>query len=101
VHKLLGSMASDSQAQSSAITEISAAINEMDRSTQQNAAMVEETSAAARNLSTEVVSLSAQASQFKVDTSAKPGAGSRALTNGQRRPVATQAALQQGAWVRH
>ena len=101
VHKLLGSMASDSQAQSSAITEISAAINEKDRSTQQNAAMVEETSAAARNLSTEVVSLSAQASQFKVDTSAKPGAGSRALTNGQRRPVATQAALQQGAWVRH
>lgn len=68
VHKLLGSMAADNQAQSSAITEISAAVNSMDKATQQNAAMVEETSAAARNLTTEVSALAERAAMFKVDT---------------------------------
>lgn len=66
VHELLGSMASDNQAQASAITQISAAVNAMDHATQQNAAMVEETSAAARNLSAEVDGLSRQASRFRV-----------------------------------
>jgi methyl-accepting chemotaxis protein len=66
VHTLLGSMAADNQAQSSAVTQISAAISSMDQATQQNAAMVEETSAAARNLTSEVTSLSAQAALFRV-----------------------------------
>jgi methyl-accepting chemotaxis protein len=70
VHKLLGSMAEDATAQSSAITEISAAIGAMDKSTQQNAAMVEETSAAARNLTSEVGSLSDQAALFKTHDAA-------------------------------
>ncbi|WP_284734854.1 methyl-accepting chemotaxis protein, partial [Sphingosinicella terrae] len=61
VHHLLGTMASDNQAQASAITQISAAVTNMDQSTQQNAAMVEETSAAARNLSGEVEALAEQA----------------------------------------
>ena len=72
VHSLLGQMASDNQAQSTAITEISVAIGSMDQSTQQNAAMVEETSAAARNLSGEVVALSEQASRFNVGHGARP-----------------------------
>jgi methyl-accepting chemotaxis protein len=67
VHELLGTMAADNQAQSSAITQISAAIGSMDKATQQNAAMVEETSAAARNLTDEVQALSEQATRFKVD----------------------------------
>lgn len=66
VHELLGRMAADNQAQSTAISQISVAIGTMDQSTQQNAAMVEETSAAARNLSVEVGALSDQASRFKV-----------------------------------
>ncbi|MDV3458413.1 methyl-accepting chemotaxis protein [Sphingomonas sp. HF-S4] len=72
VHTLLGQMASDNQAQSTAITEISVAIGTMDQSTQQNAAMVEQTSAAARNLSSEVVALSEQASKFDVGGNARP-----------------------------
>jgi methyl-accepting chemotaxis protein len=67
VHTLLGGMASDNQAQSSALSQISVAISSMDQSTQQNAAMVEETSAAARNLTSEVTSLAEQATLFKVD----------------------------------
>jgi len=67
VHRLLGTMANDATAQSSAITQITAAIGAMDQSTQQNAAMVEETSAAARNLTTEVTALAEQTAMFKVD----------------------------------
>jgi methyl-accepting chemotaxis protein len=70
VHNLLGSMASDNQAQSAAITQISATIGTMDHSTQQNAAMVEETSAAARNLSSEVTALAEQASRFNIGKAA-------------------------------
>lgn len=68
VHALLSNMATDNQAQSTAITEISSAVGTMDQSTQQNAAMVEQTSAAARNLSGEVQSLIEQARRFDVDT---------------------------------
>lgn len=67
VHELLNRIATDNQAQASAITQINSAIANMDQSTQQNAAMVEQTSAAARNLSSEVASLSEQAAQFKTD----------------------------------
>ncbi|WP_047170514.1 HAMP domain-containing methyl-accepting chemotaxis protein [Novosphingobium sp. Rr 2-17] len=66
VNGLLNDIAADNQAQSSAITQISAAISTMDEATQQNAAMVEETSAAARNLATEVNGLSESAGRFNV-----------------------------------
>jgi methyl-accepting chemotaxis protein len=72
VHELLGRMATDNQAQSSAITQISVAIGTMDHSTQQNAAMVEETSAAARNLSSEVSNLAEQAAKFNVGGTTTP-----------------------------
>jgi methyl-accepting chemotaxis protein len=66
VNNLLAGMASDNQAQSSAITQITAAVSSMDQATQQNAAMVEETSAAARNLTQEVGNLANAAAQFNV-----------------------------------
>lgn len=71
VHELLATMAADNQAQSAAITQISAAIGTMDQATQQNAAMVEETSAAARNLAAEVTGLTDQAGRFNTG---RPGA---------------------------
>ncbi|WP_240700101.1 methyl-accepting chemotaxis protein [Sphingomonas gei] len=74
VHALLAQMATDNHAQSTAITQISVAIGTMDQSTQQNAAMVEETSAAARNLSGEVAALSEHASKFNVGNAARPAA---------------------------
>lgn len=60
-------MASDNQAQSHAITEISAAVSAMDVSAQQNAAMVEQTSAAARSITQEVGSFASAAAQFKFE----------------------------------
>ncbi|MDT8757860.1 methyl-accepting chemotaxis protein [Sphingomonas psychrotolerans] len=67
VHKLLGTMAVDNQAQASAVSEISSAVATMDQATQKNAAMVEETSAASRALSNEVATLARQAARFKVE----------------------------------
>lgn len=85
VHTLLGTMADDNAAQSTAITQITAAISSMDQSTQQNAAMVEETSAAAHNLTGEVNALADQAATFKVEADAgeirlasKPASNKRA-----------------------
>ncbi|CAN5376870.1 methyl-accepting chemotaxis protein [soil metagenome] len=73
VHKLLGTMADDAAAQSTAISQITAAISTMDQSTQQNAAMVEETSAAARSLTSEVTSLADQAAMFKTEDAGGAG----------------------------
>ena len=87
VHVLLAEMASANEAQSTAISQISVAIGTMDQSTQQNAAMVEETSAAARNLSSEVQALAEQAGQFNVgDPARAPAPAARAAA----RPVKAQ-----------
>lgn len=72
VHKLLSEIANDNQAQSSTISQISSAIGTMDQATQQNAAMVEETSAAARNLTSEVNGLSDRASTFRIGSGKLP-----------------------------
>ncbi|MFT3977171.1 MAG: methyl-accepting chemotaxis protein [Sphingomonas bacterium] len=80
VHSLLGKIAEDNQAQSTAITQISSAISAMDHATQQNAAMVEQTSAAARNLTSEVALLSEHAGRFNTGNTparARPRGGDR------------------------
>ena len=71
VHALLNDMAADNQAQSAAISQIATAVGSMDQSTQQNAAMVEQTSAAARNLSTEVTTLADNAGRFRIGAEAR------------------------------
>jgi methyl-accepting chemotaxis protein len=71
VHALVDGMAADNAAQANAIAEINGAIGAMDRATQQNAAMVEETSAASRSLSNEVTELVAQAARFRIESDAR------------------------------
>ncbi|GGO96052.1 cache domain-containing protein [Stakelama pacifica] len=66
VHELVRSMDADNRAQVTTISEIAGALNAMDQSTQQNAAMVEQTSAGARNLSNEIGGLAARARTFRV-----------------------------------
>ncbi len=66
VHTLLATMASDNLAQAETISQINGAVSAMDQSTQQNAAMVEETSAAAQNLTKEVFALIEQTQKFTV-----------------------------------
>ncbi|UYY57505.1 methyl-accepting chemotaxis protein [Sphingomonas sp. S2-65] len=90
VHSLLAQMATDNQAQSTAISQISVAIGTMDQSTQQNAAMVEQTSAAARNLSSEVSALAEQAGKFETGGAAAPKSF---------KPVAPKARAMAGGYV--
>jgi methyl-accepting chemotaxis protein len=78
VHQSVGGMASDNQAQASAMSEISAAVAAMDKATQQNAAMVEETSAAARNMNVESEALAEKAGEFRIAGPGKPTTNSRA-----------------------
>lgn len=74
VHEMLNGLAQDNQAQAAAVQQIASAIGTMDESTQQNAAMVEQTSAAARSLNSEVRVLGERAESFRTAASA----GSRA-----------------------
>ncbi|OAN57394.1 chemotaxis protein [Sphingomonas sp. TDK1] len=96
VHKLLGQVAADNRVQSESISRLSETIRVMDHSTQQNAAMVEQTSAAARNLMAEIGQLVEQAGQFRIDAGmarALPRAADAAL------PVASVAAVDEAEWV--
>jgi methyl-accepting chemotaxis protein len=83
VNELVSGMASDNQTQAGAISEVSSTIGEMDRATQQNAAMVEQTSAAAQNLAREVDKLARQATSFQTGgaapaVAAQPSSAARA-----------------------
>ncbi|WP_404368677.1 methyl-accepting chemotaxis protein [Sphingomonas sp. MMS24-J45] len=82
VHALLGNIANDNSAQAGAITEISGAVTAMDQTMQQNSAMVEQTSAAARTLASEVAHLTNSAGQFRVDGVKRGSSRSRWNTAG-------------------
>ncbi|MGO6908360.1 methyl-accepting chemotaxis protein, partial [Rhizobium ruizarguesonis] len=60
-------IAVSSREQSTGLAEINTAINSLDQTTQQNAAMVEEASAASTSLANETVTLRELIGQFKVD----------------------------------
>jgi methyl-accepting chemotaxis protein len=66
VHVLLGGMAEGNRASSTSVSEVTTAIGAMNLATQQNAAMVEQASAAARSLTQEVDRLTARTALFKV-----------------------------------
>jgi len=63
----INSIAVASREQATGLAEINSAINQMDQVTQQNAAMVEETSAATSRLSGEADNLFALVSKFRID----------------------------------
>ena len=66
------------QEQSAALGEINTAVNQMDQMTQQNAAMVEETTAASQMLAAEAAQLQAALSQFSIGEEAHAGYRRRA-----------------------
>jgi|GEM_PF-2752775 len=63
---MIATIATASHEQSSAIMQVDSAVSDMDRATQQNAALVEQSSAAARSLSTEANGLTALVQQFDI-----------------------------------
>ncbi|MET4897850.1 methyl-accepting chemotaxis protein [Sphingomonadaceae bacterium jetA1] len=63
---LVGDIASAAEQQSAGLQQVNMAVNEMDGVTQQNAAMVEEATAAARSLASEADSLARQITRFDI-----------------------------------
>ena len=72
VSGLVEEIAEAAEKQATGIAEISDMVSSMDRFTQQNAAMVEETSAGTRNLSQETVRLMEQLRRFRVAQGTRP-----------------------------
>ncbi|MBB5575120.1 MULTISPECIES: HAMP domain-containing methyl-accepting chemotaxis protein [Rhizobium] len=88
------SIATAAREQSTGLTEVNKAVNQMDEVTQRNAAMVEETSAATHRLSGEADGLVRLVARFKVDISAASApVSARAETH---RPVASPARRMMG-----
>ena len=73
ISNLVGEMAASAQAQATGIAQINVAINQMDQSTQQNAAMVEQATAASYSLAKEADGMAALVSKFNVgETTSRP-----------------------------
>ncbi|MEG3175090.1 methyl-accepting chemotaxis protein [Sphingomonas sp. RB3P16] len=99
VRTALSAVASDSKTQSRIVTDLSALLTMMDEATQRNAAMVAETSAAARSLTSEVSALANEAKLFRVGGGApkqpvhfRPSpetVAARAMKSKKRRPPAS------------
>ena len=70
---LIAEIATSSREQSVGLSEINTAINQLDQVTQQNAAMVEESTAASHAMKTEAESLASLIAQFKTDLAHAPG----------------------------
>ncbi|MFT3725994.1 MAG: PAS domain-containing methyl-accepting chemotaxis protein [Hyphomonadaceae bacterium] len=66
ISQLVSEISSSSQEQSTGLAQVNSAINQMDQVTQQNAAMVEESTAASRTLAHESSELAALVGQFDV-----------------------------------
>ena len=66
IHKLLQEISGSSAEQSTGISEVGVALQTLDQSTQQNAALVEETAAAASSMKDLAQQLADRVSMFKV-----------------------------------
>lgn len=66
------SIATAAKEQSTGLSEVSTAVNQMDQLTQQNAAMVEESNAATNRLAEEAANLARLVARFKLDGGTSP-----------------------------
>ena len=76
---VVNDIAMGAQEQATALQEVNVAVNEMDQSTQQNAAMAEQSTAAGQTLTKETAKLSELVSQFRIGAGASSGAIRREL----------------------
>lgn len=74
---LVGEIAASAQEQSTALGEVNVAVNQMDHVTQQNAAMVEQSTAASHSLAGEANRLTKLVSKFRLGGEAAPAATMR------------------------
>lgn len=87
VGRLVAEISESAQSQAVSIQQVNGAVSDMDKMTQQNAAMVEESTAAARSLATEADELSSLVARFQTGHAL----GERPTSAAARRPVAPRA----------
>ncbi|AVA24347.1 methyl-accepting chemotaxis protein [Rhizobium sp. NXC24] len=87
INEHVHSIATAAKEQSTGLSEVSTAVNQMDQVTQQNAAMVEESTAASSRLADEAVNLAELVARFRLDASVS---APRAV-NAENKPVASPA----------
>ncbi len=103
---IVGEIASSAQEQATALDEVNTAVNQMDQVTQQNAAMVEETTAASHTLASEAEELSGLVGRFQLggnQGAARHPAGRRPAAAGKpaaARPVAMMKSVGRGGAAR-
>ncbi|WAC59453.1 HAMP domain-containing methyl-accepting chemotaxis protein [Brevundimonas sp. SL130] len=85
IEGLVTEISSSAAEQATGLQQVNTAVNQMDQMTQQNAAMVEESTAASHSLSQEADGLAAAVSRFQVGGAAKPA---RVVAAPTHRPVA-------------
>lgn len=96
INGLIRQISASASEQATGLKEINSAVNQMDQVTQQNAAMVEETTAASAVLSSEADTLRSLVARFRVSTQANghqaPGASRASRQVAQTRPQPMNAA---------
>ncbi|WP_024850617.1 methyl-accepting chemotaxis protein [Hydrogenovibrio kuenenii] len=88
IAKMMGQIAQASEEQAKGVEQVHQAMNDLDSATQQNAALVEETSAAAESMSEQAVSLSQNIAFFKTNRThhSQPPAAKK-LSAGDKKPA--------------
>ncbi|KPF59400.1 methyl-accepting chemotaxis protein [Rhizobium sp. AAP116] len=92
INGLIRQISASASEQASGLKEVNAAVNQMDQVTQQNAAMVEETTAASMALRNESDTLRGLVAKFQVTGAAAPVAALRAAAETMRSPATSTAA---------
>ncbi|MBR0556964.1 methyl-accepting chemotaxis protein [Ciceribacter sp. L1K23] len=100
VNNHMDAIASSAREQSTGLSEINSAVNQMDQTTQQNAAMVEEASAASATLARETERLRGLVARFDIPSSGqdRPVVATAAAAPRARPAVAGNTALKQEDW---
>jgi methyl-accepting chemotaxis protein len=78
LNAIIADIASSAQEQSTGLNQVNSAVNQMDQVTQQNAAMVEESTAASHSLAKEADTLALLVSRFRIQARAEAAAGAPA-----------------------
>ena len=105
IDQLMSEITASTQEQSTALHEVNTAVNQMDQVTQQNAAMVEESTAASHNLTQEGARLASLLARFQVTNQNSGGQAGRAAAKPANnappprstRPIATPVLRQTGS----
>lgn len=87
VSDLVGEISAASKEQSQGVGQVSDTIAQMDQTTQQNAALVEESAAAAEGLKRQALELVAAVASFKVQGGASPSSFGRPVESSSRPPI--------------